>query len=85
MTAMVKSVVHQQSAEQRQRCVQTAFAVAHLDLQACAIALTTQVLPALITRSTVLARYAPTAFLIRPPSPKTGLFNRPLCAQYASV
>ena len=56
MTAMVKAIIKEQPSERRQRCVDGALAVAHLDLEACAIALATKVLPVLITRSSTLAR-----------------------------
>ena len=54
---MSQTIIKEQSSERRQRCVEGAFSVAHLDLESCAISLATRVLPLLLTRSSNLARY----------------------------
>ena len=56
VTSLVKAVIKEQSSDKRQRCVEGALSVAHLDLESCAIALAVKVLPLLLTRSSMLAR-----------------------------
>ncbi|XP_046644835.1 mediator of RNA polymerase II transcription subunit 24-like [Daphnia pulicaria] len=55
VTSLVKAVIKEQSSDKRQRCVEGALSVAHLDLESCAISLATRVLPFLLTHSSMLA------------------------------
>nr|CAG4643030.1 EOG090X01FD [Ilyocryptus agilis] len=48
-------IIKEQSSEKRGRCIEGALAVAHLDLESCAISLAAKVLPLLLTSSSVLA------------------------------
>jgi len=55
VTALIKAVIKEQPYEKRQRCIEGALSVAHLDLETCAISLASRVLPLLLTRSSILA------------------------------
>nr|CAG4642316.1 EOG090X01FD [Evadne anonyx] len=55
VTALIKAVIKEQPCEKRQRCIEGALSVAHLDLETCAISLASRVLPLLLTRSSILA------------------------------
>nr|CAG4646828.1 EOG090X01FD [Megafenestra aurita] len=55
ITSLVKAIIKEQSADKRQRCVEGALSVAHLDLESCAVSLAGRVLPLLLTRSSMLA------------------------------
>nr|CAG4641474.1 EOG090X01FD [Eurycercus lamellatus] len=55
VTALVKAVIKEQSSEKRQRCIEGALSVAHLDLESCAISMATRVLPLMLTRSSIIA------------------------------
>lgn len=50
-------MVKELSSDKRQRCVDGAFSLAHMDLEGCTISLASKILPLLLTRSSVLARY----------------------------